>query len=165
MQDPPELLYSDGMRESDDYTSPEVFSDVCSQMAIPFPDTPYSAESLRVEATDLWAVRDFVAKQARSRGIGSGALYNLLVAVTEVTANAVRHGHPPVTVCIWQDGGDLVCDVIDSGHWRPAESLGFVPPKSASDKGFGLWGVRMLCDSSQFHAGPAGTVVRLRIRI
>ncbi|MFF9409546.1 anti-sigma factor RsbA family regulatory protein [Streptomyces anandii] len=147
------------LRENPDYRDPYDF--VADVDSTPLPPSPSSAASMEVLPTDLHALRVFVTEQARRCAIAGDALYNLLVAVTEVATNAVRHGHPPVTLRAWPDNG-LVCEITDSGHWEPEEFLSWVPPRSALKSGFGIWGVGMLCDTVQVRTGPKGTAVRLR---
>lgn len=147
------------MRENPDYTDPESF--IAQMDRRPLPPSPSSAASMPVQPANLHAVRNFVAEQARNSGVTADALHNLLVAVTEVTTNAIRHGTSPVTLRTWPDQG-LVCEITDSGHWQPEEFLAWQPPQSAAEPGFGLWGVGMLCDSVQVRTGAKGTAVRLR---
>ncbi|MGA5442846.1 ATP-binding protein [Streptomyces griseoincarnatus] len=116
---------------------------------------------MRIVPTELHAVRAFVADQAKRCGLSADALHNLLVAVTEVATNAIRHGDAPVTLRTWPDDG-LICEITDSGNWQPEEFISWQPPESAVDSGFGLWGVGMLCDTVQVRTGSNGTMVRLR---
>ncbi|WP_052745986.1 sensor histidine kinase [Allosalinactinospora lopnorensis] len=128
----------------------------------PLPSAPPTAASFHVDPTDLHAVRSFVAEQARRYGMTQGPLQDLLVAVTEVVTNAIRHGTTPVTLRSWPVDSDLFCEIVDSGNWQPNEFLGWMPPESASDKEFGLWGVRMLCDIVEVRSKGKGTSVLLR---
>ncbi|WP_046468859.1 sensor histidine kinase [Allosalinactinospora lopnorensis] len=159
----PELFDGRDLVKSDEYMAPGTFSALCDRE--PLPPPPRSAVSMRVTATDLQAVRGFAAEHARRHGLPPDLLHSLLVSVTEVATNAIRHGLPPIELRMWSDSGDLVCEVTNSGHWHPDGIMSYTPPESASDSGFGLWGVRMLCDIVQVRAGASGTTVRLRIRI
>ncbi|MEU6807519.1 sensor histidine kinase [Streptomyces sp. NPDC046831] len=155
----PKLQEGGGLRENPAYTDPETF--VADVDGRPLAACPQTAASMRVLPADLHAMRTFVAEQAKRCGLAGDALHNLLVAVTEVATNAVRHGSAPVTVRAWPDNG-LICEITDSGHWQPEELITWVPPESAVEPGFGLWGVGMLCDTVQVRTGPQGTTVRLR---
>jgi anti-sigma regulatory factor (Ser/Thr protein kinase) len=157
-----EMIEAGTTRPSRDYIDPGRVSAACDRTPLP---TPPRFESMPIESADLHDVRTFVAEQATRHGMSNGALSGLLVAVTEVATNAVRHGTPPMAVRVWADDGDLVCEVADCGFWHPAELVGFLPPESASAGGFGLWGVRMLTDLVQVRTNWDGTVDRLRSRL
>lgn len=163
-----ELLEGGRPRRNGDYTDPRrLFTELDAELdRAPLPLPPVF-DTISIESADLHDVRAFVAARAARHGLPDGALSGLLVAVTELATNAVKHGTPPMAVRLWTEGGDLVCDVADSGLWwpRPAATLGFVPPESAAAGGFGLWGVRMLADGVQIRAGWDGTVVRLHMRL
>jgi anti-sigma regulatory factor (Ser/Thr protein kinase) len=158
----PELLGEAGPQANDAYLDPcAVYAEVDRQ---PLPPVPAHARSMPVDSIDLCALRAFVGDHAEGHGISSARLHDLLVATTEVATNAIRHGLPPVTCHTWADGGDLVVDVTDGGHWEPEGLPGFLPPDPLVRTGFGLWGVRMLCPLVQLRTGPTGTDIRLRVR-
>jgi anti-sigma regulatory factor (Ser/Thr protein kinase) len=158
----PELLRETGPHANDAYLDPStVYAEVDQA---PLPPVPAHARSLPVDGIDLGALRAFVGDHAERHGISSARLHDLLVATTEVATNAIRHGLPPVTCRTWADGGDLVVDITDAGHWVPEDLAGFLPPDLTERVGFGLWGVRMLCPLVQLRTGPEGTHVRLRVR-
>ncbi|WP_046471519.1 sensor histidine kinase [Allosalinactinospora lopnorensis] len=128
----------------------------------PLPSSPQTAASMHVDPADLHTVRNFIADQARRYGMAPGPLQDLLVAVTEVVTNAIRHGTSPITLRSWSGESDLFCEIVDSGDWRPDDFIGWMPPQSASEPGFGLWGVRMLCDIVEVRSAAEGTKVLLR---
>jgi MEDS: MEthanogen/methylotroph, DcmR Sensory domain/Histidine kinase-like ATPase domain len=136
---------------------------VCEQLdAEPLPEAPEDVEVLRIEKPDLYWLRAYVGDYARSMGMGDEVLQRLLVAVTEVVTNAVRHGAPPVELRLWREPGQLVCEVSDSGTWGGG-GFGYLPPDPAEPGRLGLWAVRLLCSAVQIRAGEAGTTVRLRV--
>ena len=157
----PEILLGAEAEPSAHYLPPEEF--VARLDRRPLPPCPESAASMRVVPGELHAVRAFVAEQAKRCGITGDALRCLLIAVTEAATNAIRHGAAPVIVKAWPDDG-LVCEVTDSGNWQPEKMITWEPPESALERGFGLWGIGMLCDTVQLRTGPDGTTVRLRVR-
>lgn len=53
--------------------------------------------------------------------------------VTELVTNALRHGHPPISLTIAQHGACLRVDVEDAGAGRPLRS-----PAPGADGGWGL---------------------------
>ena len=89
-------------------------------------------------------------------------MQRLLVAVTEVVTNAMRHGEPPIVLRMWPEpdaaGGALVCEVADEGRWPPGAGYGLLPPRpagTAPGSRFGLWAVRLLCATVQIRTGDA----------
>ncbi|MBX6766588.1 MAG: sensor histidine kinase [Actinomadura rubrobrunea] len=156
------LLLDDGAAvRSDRYVDPAVFGDDCDRDRR-VRGRPADAEYLPVES-DLVPVRLFVGERAVRHGADERSARNLVTAVNEVVANALAHGCPPVGLWMWRDGPDVVCEVGDHGLWRPRPSslTGFIPPRSALDRGFGLWTVRLLVDLVEMRAGWDGTFVRL----
>jgi anti-sigma regulatory factor (Ser/Thr protein kinase) len=157
-----ELLEDGRPRPSSAYTDPgRVFAEFDREPL----RLPAAFDSLPIESADLHGVRRFVAGHAARHGLPAAALNGLLVGVTELATNAVKHGTPPMAVRIWAEDGELICEVADCGWWWPPATLGFVPPAAATSGGFGLWGVRMLTDVVQIRAGWDGTVVRIRTRL
>jgi anti-sigma regulatory factor (Ser/Thr protein kinase) len=88
---------------------------------------------------------------------------DLHLAVSEIAANAFRHGVPPVAARVWAGPDRLVCTVRDRGT-RYADALaGFQPAHGAdlSRGGMGLWLARKLWDHVDLLPGPDGLMVRL----
>jgi anti-sigma regulatory factor (Ser/Thr protein kinase) len=111
---------------------------------------------------DLPDVRDFAALQARRAGMPEEAIGDYLVAVNEVATNAVTHGTAKARLRVWIDGGDLLIDVHDDGHWIPVEPPGMTPPHDYSTSGMGLWVVRRLVKELRLLTGANGTTVIMR---
>ncbi|MBC6457995.1 sensor histidine kinase [Actinomadura sp. HBU206391] len=151
---------SGAARSSDAFVDPAAFNAECDSS--PLPPPAGAVESLPIaREDDLHELRAFVTERARRHRQADASLSNLLVAVTEIATNALRHGTPPVTLRVWAEDTDLVCEVADHGQWDRHALLGFLPPKSATAGGFGLWAARMLVDVAQVRSGGSGTVVRL----
>jgi anti-sigma regulatory factor (Ser/Thr protein kinase) len=157
-----ELVDGGGTRSSGAFVEATAFNAECDRTPLP-PPPAGGVESLAVATEDdLHELRAFVAERARRHGQADDTLSRLLVAVTEIATNALRHGIPPVALRVWIQDTDLVCEVADHGNWNRDALLGLLPPKSAMAGGFGLWAARMLVDVVQVRSGGAGTVVRLR---
>ncbi len=155
----PELVDDDGPGPNGAYRDPAtVFAEVDRD---PLPAPPTHAAAVPVPGADLSELRWFIGGHGRAHGLPPSRLNDLLVAATEVATNAIRHGGPPVTCRVWDEGDDLVVEVTDTGHWKPPAVPGFLPSDIGSS-GFGLWGVRMLCPLVQLRTGESGTTVRLR---
>jgi anti-sigma regulatory factor (Ser/Thr protein kinase) len=88
---------------------------------------------------------------------------DLHLAVSEIAANAFRHGGPPVSANLWADGDRLVCTIHDCGTGYGDVLAGFQPAHGAdlSLGGMGLWLARKLWDHVDLMPGPDGFTVRL----
>ncbi|MFG1876147.1 ATP-binding protein [Sphaerisporangium sp. NPDC049003] len=114
---------------------------------------------------DLPDVRDFAALQARRAGMVEGDIGDYLVAVNEVATNAVTHGAAKARVRVWCEGGDLLVDVHDDGHWIPGEAPGMIAPHDYSTSGMGLWVARRLTKKLTLKTGANGTNVVMRFKL
>ncbi len=111
---------------------------------------------------DLAAVRGFVRTRAESFGLPSGRAGLLMLAVAELAANTLMHTEGGGSVRVWADAGHVGCDVIDSG---PERRFGRAMPPPHAITGRGLAIVERICDDVSISTGPAGTQVRLRMRL
>lgn len=152
------------------FLNPWTFCGQCDDE--PLPPPPAGADTLDIDRPDLYWLRAYVADCARQTPLPEEDRQRLLVAVTEIVTNALRHGAPPVVLRLWTDESDgtaaLVCEVTDKGRWAPGTGYGLVPPapgSTASGGRFGLWAVRLLCSVVQIRTGEDGTAVRLRLTL
>lgn len=130
----------------------------------PLPPPPEQAAAFEFRADTLREVRRRVAWWAQRAGFGAERTADLLVAVNEIATNSLRHGGGRGTVRMWQEGATLLCDVQDSG--RITEPLvGRLQPALDRQNGRGLWLANQVCDLVQLHSSPAGTIVRLHMRV
>lgn len=147
------------------YVEPWAYSAQCDSE--PLPDPPPGFQCLRVDQPDLYWLRAYVSEYARRTPLPEEDLQRLLVAVTEIVTNALRHGAPPIVLRLWTDRDEraLVCEVADAGRWAPGSGYGLIPPRPPEGGGgkFGLWAVRLLCSIVQIRTGDGGTTVRLRL--
>ena len=88
---------------------------------------------------------------------------DLHLAVSEIAANAFRHGTPPVSARVWASETWIVCTVTDCGTSYRNELAGFQPAhgEDLSRGGMGLWLARKLCDHVDLVSDERGTTVRL----
>jgi anti-sigma regulatory factor (Ser/Thr protein kinase) len=92
---------------------------------------------------------------------------DLHLGVSEIAANAFRHGSRPISARVWADGRNLVCAVTDSGtSWHDPFS-GYVPAhgEDLGRGGMGLWLARKLWDHVDVLPGRDGLTVRLSARL
>jgi anti-sigma regulatory factor (Ser/Thr protein kinase) len=90
-------------------------------------------------------------------------LEDLRLGISEVAANAFRHGRRPVSGRLWADGRQLVCEITDSGTTFDDPLAGFVPAHGfdLGRGGMGLWLARKLFDHVDLVRRPTGLTVRL----
>jgi anti-sigma regulatory factor (Ser/Thr protein kinase) len=120
------------------------------------------ADSVR----DLRGLRRDLAARAADARLPTGtesALEDFLLAVDEMTTNALRHGRPPVDLRLWVDDRRLVCTVTDRGAGLQDPFIGYGPAHGddLSLGGMGLWLARQLCDHVDITVADEGVRVRL----
>jgi serine/threonine-protein kinase RsbW len=111
---------------------------------------------------DLPAVRRVIGSFALDAGLSPSRTDELVLAVNEITTNAVRHGRPPRTVRAWHTGGEVVVEVTDTGVGIRDALAGQRLPPAESRGGRGLWLARQLCDSLEASSDETGFTVTLR---
>ncbi len=92
---------------------------------------------------------------------------DLHLAVSEIAANAFRHGTSPVSARVWAGSGRIVCAITDQGPGVTNVVAGFQPAHGddLSRGGMGLWLARKLWDHVDLVRGPASFTVRLGTRL
>jgi anti-sigma regulatory factor (Ser/Thr protein kinase) len=113
---------------------------------------------------DLARVRDFVRMQAGKAGLSALRTGDLVIAVSELAANTLRHTQGGGSLHIWVDPGEVICEIHDDGH-NTDPSGGRVRPAATAGHGHGLWVVRQLCDDVDIRSDSDGTTIQLRMRI
>ena len=103
--------------------------------------------------------------RAAVRGIAAGwppePLQDLLLVVTEIAVNGLRHGRGECRLRVWRYLDTVVCEVTDEGP-GPADPLaGYAAPAGDSLGGRGLWLVRQLCDALAIAAVDGRVAVRV----
>jgi anti-sigma regulatory factor (Ser/Thr protein kinase) len=113
------------------------------------------------DRTGLVPLRHEVTRIAEQHGLADPARYRFVVAVNEITTNAVRHGGGRGRIELWRHGDRLYCRVSDNGPGIPAAALRnrSRPPRDAVS-GRGLWLARQGCDLTT-HSNGRGTTVTL----
>jgi len=147
-------------RVSGRYSDPEA---VYADDAWPLGPAPADAEvrEFRTEM-DLTRMRSWVQHFGWSANLAIDRNDDLVLAVSEVASNSVRHGGGAGALTLWcDDRGAVVSEVRDYG--RITDPLvGRYPPGPDLEVN-GLWLVNQLCDLVQIRSGPDGTSVRLTI--
>jgi len=114
---------------------------------------PFSHESLR-------EVRHDVQRRAERHGLTGVALYRFVVAVNEITTNAVQHGGGQGRLEMWTSGDRVHCRVTDQGPGLPP-GYEIRPPSSRAQSGRGLWIASQGCDAFEVRRADGVTTVTL----
>jgi anti-sigma regulatory factor (Ser/Thr protein kinase) len=127
----------------------------------PLPPPPPGAMSYRY-TTDLAAVRAVVYRYAIAAGLPEARAIDLVLAVSEVAANTVRHAKSPGSLKIWYDSEEIVCQIQDEGIITDALA-GRREPSLEAMGGHGLWIVNQVCDEVEMRSDETGTTIRLHM--
>jgi anti-sigma regulatory factor (Ser/Thr protein kinase) len=126
------------------------------------PITP--PHELTFTGEQLASVRRFVSQAASGASLDGARSEDLVLAMNELATNSVRHGGGAGTVRVWTEKDTLLCEVGDRGHITEP-LIGRTPPTPGQRSGRGLWVVNHLCDLVQIHSTPAGSRVRVHMRL
>jgi anti-sigma regulatory factor (Ser/Thr protein kinase) len=129
----------------------------------PLSDPPPHASRMGVGPDNLADVRRFVAAGARAAGLGPERVADLTIAAGELAANTVEHASGG-ELAIWATGEHLAVQVHDDGHIADPMA-GRLPVVPGHPDGRGLLIVHQLCDLVRIHTTPAGTTVRVQLRL
>jgi anti-anti-sigma factor len=116
-----------------------------SQPTEPILDQAFDADS-------LYALRAAVAAHATRAGLAPGRSDDLVIAVHELAANAVRHGAGHGRLRLWQTGQALLCEVADDG------APGADAAQWRAEPGHGLSLIRQVADQTSLTSSPEGTL-------
>lgn len=128
----------------------------------PMLDQPFGADS-------LYALRAAAAAHASQAGMREGRCGDLVFVVSELAANAVRHGAGSGRLQMWNLAGILHCRVSDDGAAQRSShqgdsggAAGAVAQDPAAAwpvaRGHGLWAARQIADQLSLRSGPEGTI-------
>ena len=104
----------------------------------------------RFDAATLHLLRDRVAACAAAAGMPEDRATDVILAVHELAANAVRHGAGAGRLLVRAAAGALRCQVSDAGPGAGPWPL---------RQGHGLWIVRAVADEVTASSGPQGSQV------
>lgn len=109
-------------------------------------------------------VRALVRAHAAKAGLSQARADDLVLAVSEVAANTLRHTRGPGVLSIWHDDTEIVCEIRDEGVITDPMAGLRAPPPGALD-GHGLWLVHQVCDRVELDSGAGGTTVRMHMSL
>jgi anti-sigma regulatory factor (Ser/Thr protein kinase) len=141
--------------------------------SVPFSSEPSPGQPLPSPASDamrhtyrsdLSEVRALVRRHATTAGLSEGRVNDLVLAVSEVAANTLRHTRAPGTLAIWSDADEVICEIHDEGTIADPSAGRRKPPPGASG-GHGLWLVRQVCDLVELMSDANGTTIRMHMAL
>ncbi|HET9899009.1 MAG TPA: sensor histidine kinase [Streptosporangiaceae bacterium] len=155
------LLASCGSQEpSSVFAGPGVVPADCDK---PLQPVPVHAEVLAYRY-NLREVRDLITAHARKADLPEPRTVDLVLAVSEIAANTLRHTSAGGTISIWRTEDELLCELRDTGHITDPLA-GRRAPDPDHPGGHGLWLVHQVCDLVQVRTDQAGTQVKLHMRL
>jgi len=113
---------------------------------------------------DLSQVRSLVMQHARAAGLSESRANDLVLAVSEVAANTLRHTDSSGTLVIRHDRREIICEIHDQGRITDPEA-GQRRPAADATGGHGLWLVHQVCDLVELRSDVTGTTIRMHMRI
>ena len=125
------------------------------------------------DADSLYALRAAVAAHASDAGLSPGRTDDLVIAVHELAANAVRHGAGHGRLRIRKSDQALFCEISDDGAPPPASAPEETPQETPqktetpgaaqwrTEPGHGLALVRQVADQTSLRSGPSGTLATI----
>ena len=131
--------------------------------SLPLP-SPTNDAMYHTYRSDLSQVRALVLQQAREAGLTEGRANDLVLAVSEVAANTLRHTQSSGTLAIWHDQHEVVCEIRDEGRITDPH-VGRHKPGPDASGGHGLWLVRQVCDLVELTSDANGTTVRMHMAL
>jgi anti-sigma regulatory factor (Ser/Thr protein kinase) len=134
-----------------------------TRRSLPLP-SPTNDAMYHTYRSDLSQVRALVLRHAREAGLTEVRANDLVLAVSEVAANTLRHTHSPGTLAMWHNEDEVVCEIHDEGTIADPLAGSRKPPPGASG-GHGLWLVRQVCDLVELTSDANGTTVRMHMTL
>jgi anti-sigma regulatory factor (Ser/Thr protein kinase) len=156
----PLLLSSGRHLMSPEYTVPSDLLPSRSQ-SLPMPNGDAMIHTYR---TDLSQVRSLVLEQAREAGLTESRANDLVLAVSEVAANTLRHTRSSGTMTLWHDQDEVICEIHDEGTITDP-LVGRSRPGPDALGGHGLWLVHQVCDLVELNSDASGTTIRMHMLI
>jgi anti-sigma regulatory factor (Ser/Thr protein kinase) len=143
------VLWAGGRESaSDAYTDPLILDADCSARD----SAPPSAEMVPFGPAELATTRYRAKDFGLAAGLSEDRAVDLMLAVGEAAANAIRHGGGAGTLVLWHEPGAVTVEIRDRG--RLANPLaGRRRPKAMASGGRGLWLIHQLSDLVELAPG------------
>ena len=116
------------------------------------------------DSSTLPVVRHIAGFALRELGVDGEAIEDVELALTEASANVVKHSGADDLYEVHLQLQDKLCEirVIDTGHGFDSSSLAVAMAEPSEEQGRGMALIKALVDSVRFESRPeAGTIVHL----
>ncbi|MGP3911175.1 anti-sigma factor RsbA family regulatory protein [Nonomuraea sp. 10N515B] len=157
----PLLLGVDGEATSTRFIPPHQL--VLNDDHAPLPEPGPGAVTIRFTGRELRWLRQSVGEYARAAGMDRNLITSLVISVSEIAANSIEHGAGYGTITMWENNGELICEIADPGGSLDDPLPGYIPPEPESPRGYGLWISRQLCDLVELRT--EGGLLRVRLHL
>ncbi|MFI7542881.1 anti-sigma factor RsbA family regulatory protein [Actinoplanes sp. NPDC049599] len=148
---------------SDAYEPPERFLRAVAEPMPPTSGPPVL--SLRI-AADVALARYAVAALLEARGwTDTDRGEDLMLAMSEIVTNSIRHGRGRRHLRVWIDGSTVTCEVTDNGAGLADPLAGYRPPSPFSTNGRGLWITQQICDGFGINHADGTTTARFTVTL
>jgi anti-sigma regulatory factor (Ser/Thr protein kinase) len=151
----PQVLAGDAWSTGEHYEEPEgVVRSVLRE--------PERLEGLRrvaLGAGTVEEVRERVARELAAERVDEQRAIDMLLAVTEVAANAIEHGDGIAALRVGRSEGRFVCEIDDRGPGFDDPLAGYLAPRAGV--GAGLWVVRQTAWHLEFLRAAEGFTARI----
>jgi serine/threonine-protein kinase RsbW len=136
------------------------------------PDAPGRVEfvhrSWPADPAQLSVIRRELSRWLAPLALSEEETADVVLAVDEAAANAVRHAYGPdtsgvVELTLWTEPGTLCVEVVDHGSWRPPALP--TPAGEGGDGGRGIPLMSTMADAVLIHYDARGSRVLLRHRV
>ncbi|MEU9507031.1 sensor histidine kinase [Micromonospora sp. NPDC048170] len=123
---------------------------------------PAQAQPPAVELVDPTAAEARAAVRKADHGqVPVDEVEDLVVAVSEIVTNALRHGRPPVRLRVWAGDDRILATVSDGGEGPGDPFCGLLPASDGTPGGLGVWITYQSCNHVTWQRGDDGFVLRL----
>ena len=151
----PEVVAGNVWRASDQFEDP---ADLLRRIT-PAPEPLPELRSISVGQHDSETLREALARELVAEGVTEAKSLDMLIAVSEIAANAAVHGGGVKGMRVGRTRGRFVCEIIDWGSGFDDPTAGYLPPRDGV--GRGLWVARQLTWRIEFSHPPQGFTARL----
>jgi anti-sigma regulatory factor (Ser/Thr protein kinase) len=150
----PEVVDGDTWTTSADYEDP---ADLLRRLTPP--PTPLADLRPIGFGRDLEEFRERLARELVIESVSEAKALDMLLAATEVAANAIEHGGGVEAVRVGRAHGRFVCEIVDRGSGFDDPTAGYLAPREGI--GTGLWVARQLTWQIEFFRSESGFTARV----